>query len=202
MSITRNKSKENKKQEEYLEQEDIFETTIMASEQQELSGIDKLLQLMQLQSQKMEQKMDDNQQETKQAIEENNKKIEERIEKNEMKIKDHMQEQEMRMKVHMKEQEMKIRNKMEELTNCQKKELENLENKLENAIQVDREELGKRITEIEKKVTENKTQQNFGERRETIIHITEDVKIRFGGDVKKLHPVIFINNLKKSTIHR
>uniref|UniRef100_A0A6P7HI30 Uncharacterized protein LOC114349077 n=1 Tax=Diabrotica virgifera virgifera TaxID=50390 RepID=A0A6P7HI30_DIAVI len=73
----------------------------------------------------------------------------------------------------------------------------NLENKLENAIQVDREEVEKRITEIKKQVTENKTQQNFGERRETIIHSAEDVEIRFGGDVKKLHPVIFISNLKK-----
>uniref|UniRef100_A0A6P7H872 Uncharacterized protein LOC114348386 n=1 Tax=Diabrotica virgifera virgifera TaxID=50390 RepID=A0A6P7H872_DIAVI len=95
MPTTRSKSKENKKQEEHLEQEehieqeDIFETTIMASEKQKLSGIDKLLQLMQLQSQKMEENqretkqamdeakrtMDKNQEETKRAIDETQQKM-------------------------------------------------------------------------------------------------------------------------------
>uniref|UniRef100_A0A6P7GXM7 Myb-like protein Z n=1 Tax=Diabrotica virgifera virgifera TaxID=50390 RepID=A0A6P7GXM7_DIAVI len=124
---------------------------------------------------------------------------------------------------------------MEELTNCPQKELENLENKLENAIQVDREEAEKRIItenekliddirkqrekgdrreiliqspvdreEVEKRITENekliddiRKQREKGDRREILIQSPGDIKIQFGGDVKKLHPVIFINNLKK-----
>ncbi|XP_050503192.1 uncharacterized protein LOC126882338 [Diabrotica virgifera virgifera] len=166
MSVTRSQSKDNKKQKEHSnqennsDQEDILDTTIMASEQQELSGIDKLLQMMQLHSQRMEQKMD----EIQQKLDDNQKEI---------------------------------KSKIKEITNCQKKEIENLKNKLKNAIQVDREEVEKRITEIEKQVTENRTQQNVGERREMVIHSTDDVKIRFGGDVRRLHPVPFINSLKE-----
>uniref|UniRef100_A0A6P7H791 Uncharacterized protein LOC114347985 n=1 Tax=Diabrotica virgifera virgifera TaxID=50390 RepID=A0A6P7H791_DIAVI len=79
---------------------------------------------------------------------------------------------------------------MKEINNCQKKELENLETKFEKALQEDRRE-------IERKMEEMRNQQSSGERREMIIHSTEDVKIRIGGDVEKLHPVIFISNLKK-----
>uniref|UniRef100_A0A6P7GGM5 mRNA cap guanine-N7 methyltransferase-like n=1 Tax=Diabrotica virgifera virgifera TaxID=50390 RepID=A0A6P7GGM5_DIAVI len=48
---------------------------------------------------------------------------------------------------------------------------------------------------------EIKTQQNVGERSEMVIHSTDDVKIRFGGDVRRLHPVPFINSLKKKVQH-
>ncbi|XP_050515563.1 uncharacterized protein LOC126890563 isoform X1 [Diabrotica virgifera virgifera] len=57
------------------------------------------------------------------------------------------------------------------------------------------------INRKEKQVTENRTQQNVGERREMVIHSTDDVKIRFGGDVRRLHPVPFINSLKKKIQH-
>ncbi|XP_050505427.1 fibronectin-binding protein PlpA-like [Diabrotica virgifera virgifera] len=240
MSVTRSQSKDNKKQKEHSDQEDILDTTIMASEQQELSGIDKLLQMMQLQSQRMEQKMDetqqkldDNQRETKQTMEKNQEETSKKMDKvdqkmeetqrkmdetqqkldqkmdetkrimqeNQKETKQAIEENNKKMEERIEKYEMKIQDKIKELTNGQKKELENLENKLENAIQVDREEVEKRITEIEKQVTENRTQQNVGERREMVIHSTDDVKIRFGGDVRRLHPVPFINSLKKKIQH-
>uniref|UniRef100_A0A6P7F1S2 Trichohyalin-like n=1 Tax=Diabrotica virgifera virgifera TaxID=50390 RepID=A0A6P7F1S2_DIAVI len=127
----------------------------------------------------------ENQEETKQAIEENNRNIES-IKKEMVKKIEEIAEKSEKQEIEIKE----IKIKMKEINNCQKKELENLEIKFENALQEDKRE-------IERKMEEIRNQQNSGERRETIIHSTEDVKIRFGGDVKKLHPVIFINNLKK-----
>uniref|UniRef100_A0A6P7GU22 Uncharacterized protein LOC114340765 n=1 Tax=Diabrotica virgifera virgifera TaxID=50390 RepID=A0A6P7GU22_DIAVI len=90
---------------------------------------------------------------------------------------------------------------MKEINNCQKKELEKLEIKFENALQEDKREIEEKFKQNERKIEEIKTQQNFGERREMFIHSTDDVKIRFGGDVSKLHPVPFINSLKKKVQH-
>uniref|UniRef100_A0A6P7GY92 Myb-like protein X n=1 Tax=Diabrotica virgifera virgifera TaxID=50390 RepID=A0A6P7GY92_DIAVI len=94
-----------------------------------------------------------------------------------------------------------IKINMKEIKNGQKKELENLENKLENAIQTDIEEVERKIKENERKIAEINTQQNVGQRREMVIHSTDDVKIRFGGDVRRLHSVPFINSVKKKVQH-
>uniref|UniRef100_A0A6P7FLT2 Trichohyalin-like n=1 Tax=Diabrotica virgifera virgifera TaxID=50390 RepID=A0A6P7FLT2_DIAVI len=131
----------------------------------------KMDQKMDESQQEMDQKMDETQQKMKQAIEENNIKMGKRLDKYENEVKACLEN---------------VRKEMAE----QDKKIEEMEAKFENALQEDRRE-------IERKMKEIRNQQNSGERRETIIHSTEDVKIRFGGDVKKLHTVILIDNLKK-----
>uniref|UniRef100_A0A6P7H440 Centrosomal protein of 85 kDa-like n=1 Tax=Diabrotica virgifera virgifera TaxID=50390 RepID=A0A6P7H440_DIAVI len=193
----------------------------METGKKELSDLEKLLQLMQIQSQKMyeakrtmdrnqeesKRTMDENQRETKRVVEENQEETKQAIEENNRNLENIKKEmvkkiEEIVEKCEKHEIEIKeIKIKMKEVTNCQKKEIENLENKLENAIQADIKEVERKIKENERKIVDINTQQNFRERREMVIHSTDDVKIRFGGDVRRLHPVPFINSLKKKVQH-
>ncbi|CAG9828477.1 unnamed protein product [Diabrotica balteata] len=148
-------------------------------------------------SQKMDEnnrRLEENQKETKQAIEENNKKIESIKEDMVQKIEVIVQEN---AKVKTEIKEMKLQ--MKDMKTVQKKELEQLEEKFEMALQEDRKEVERRLKQNEKQMAE--IELRGVERKEVIIHGTSEAKIQFGGDIRKTHPVPFVKNLKTKLQH-
>uniref|UniRef100_A0A6P7FJP9 Calponin homology domain-containing protein DDB_G0272472-like n=1 Tax=Diabrotica virgifera virgifera TaxID=50390 RepID=A0A6P7FJP9_DIAVI len=166
MSTTRRQSKMQESRENNREEEKIVEeglgnegdTTIMERKEQELTGIEKLLQLMQLQSQQMDRNqqetkrtMQENQQESKRAMEETQQKIE----KNQQEAKRAMEITQQKMEETQREISQRIEQKLEENECKLEKRLEKYENEMKACLEKVREETERKL-KMQREETETK----------------------------------------------
>uniref|UniRef100_A0A6P7FZY6 Reticulocyte-binding protein 2 homolog a-like n=1 Tax=Diabrotica virgifera virgifera TaxID=50390 RepID=A0A6P7FZY6_DIAVI len=200
----------------------------VTEEKQETGMLEKLMMMMKTQQAQQETMMNTQesmmkkqQEETRtmMKVQQENKKmtsqIEKKLDKYEHEVKGYLQQIQKEVDRIAEETQIKLENQRKTIENLQEQIehveektykkleawMEKMEKKLDRTLQKDKFETKKEIKEIQKIVEEMGKRNAVRENREGIIQTSSDIKIKFGGDVRKQHPVTFIRIIKNQFQH-